>query len=114
MSQVSRLNALDREYLRDYDDKFDYLFEDCGGSMLGGLLLKVGREVMQQQFAENEKQKEAFAKAIETLGSAEAAVEWFTSPCAALGGDMPAMYCLHNEPQQVLTILTRIEHGVYS
>lgn len=48
MSSVSRLNVLDRDFLRNRDGKFDYLFEHCEGGMLGALLNTVVAKATQQ------------------------------------------------------------------
>ncbi len=58
---------------------------------------------------------ELYAQAADVLESVEAADEWMNSPAVALGGRTPLAYA-HNEAgaRRVSTILTRIEHGVFS
>jgi putative toxin-antitoxin system antitoxin component (TIGR02293 family) len=56
-----------------------------------------------------------FNRAVEVLGGAEAARQWFHGPRTALGGATPLAYA-DTEPgaREVEDLLGRIEHGVYS
>jgi putative toxin-antitoxin system antitoxin component (TIGR02293 family) len=57
----------------------------------------------------------AFQRAIEVLGDLEQARRWFVSPKRALGGKTPLEFC-DSEPGalEVMHLLGRIEHGVFS
>lgn len=56
-----------------------------------------------------------FQRAIEVLGGLNKARRWFTSPKKALGEKTPLEFC-DTEPgaQEVINLLGRIEHGVFS
>lgn len=56
-----------------------------------------------------------FQRTIEVLGDLEKAREWFSSPKRALGGETPIQFC-DTEPgaQEVMNLLGRIEHGVFT
>lgn len=53
-------------------------------------------------------------RAIEVLGDREAAERWLSTPKPALGGRIPIDLARQGEEQQVLELLGRIEHGVFS
>lgn len=57
----------------------------------------------------------AFQKTLEVFGDLEKARRWFHSPKRALGGNTPLNYC-DTEPgaEEVVNLLGRIEHGVFS
>lgn len=57
----------------------------------------------------------AFQRAIEVLGDLGKARRWFSSPARALGGRTPLEYC-DTEPgaREVINILGRLEHGVFT
>jgi len=45
----------------------------------------------------------------------DVAISWLTTPNVALAGETPLERLRHNnEPDEVLTVLGRYEHGVYS
>jgi putative toxin-antitoxin system antitoxin component (TIGR02293 family) len=56
-----------------------------------------------------------FQRAIEVLGNLNKARRWFSSPKKALGEKTPLEFC-NTEPgaQEVINLLGRIEHGVFS
>lgn len=59
--------------------------------------------------------EEVFRKAIEVLGSEEKAVKWLTSGRKYFNGEIPLKACFTQQGKDdVLTLLGRIEHGVYS
>jgi len=37
-------------------------------------------------------------------------IEWLNTPCKAMGGNKPIEYT----KEEIITVMTRIEHGVYS
>jgi putative toxin-antitoxin system antitoxin component (TIGR02293 family) len=54
-------------------------------------------------------------RVLETLGSEKKAIDWFKRPNRALGGRTPAQLVKRKKGRRlVLSILGRIEHGVYS
>ena len=57
----------------------------------------------------------AFQRAIEVIGDIPQARRWFSTPKQALGGKTPFEFC-DTEPgaEEVVNLLGRIEHGVFS
>lgn len=57
----------------------------------------------------------AFQRTIEALGSLDQARRWFVTPKRALGGKTPLEFC-DTEPgaEEVIRLLGRIEHGVFT
>jgi|TARA_R110000851_G_scaffold128128_1_gene260355 putative toxin-antitoxin system antitoxin component (TIGR02293 family) len=56
-----------------------------------------------------------FARAIEVLGNEQDALHWLQTPRSALNNQIPLKYIETDEGQQeVLDLLGRIEHGVFS
>lgn len=54
-------------------------------------------------------------RAIEVLGSLEKAEQWLSLPNQALGGRTPlSVLESENGEEEVLTILGRIDHGIFS
>ena len=54
------------------------------------------------------------SRAARVLGSPEAAQHWFAHPIHALGGVSPQDYAEKHGIDELLKILGRIEHGVFS
>lgn len=53
------------------------------------------------------------AHAARVLGGSAAAEQWLNSPAVALNQQRP-IDVLAEDPQLVMTLLTRMEHGVYT
>ncbi|MEN7981885.1 MAG: MbcA/ParS/Xre antitoxin family protein [Nanoarchaeota archaeon] len=47
-------------------------------------------------------------------GEINKAIEWYNTPCIALGNSSPNEYCEANKYFQVEQELERIEHGIFS
>lgn len=58
---------------------------------------------------------EVFNRAVEVMGSEKNAHKWLSSPQYGLGNKIPIEYMSTEKgTQEVLDLLGRIEHGVYS
>jgi len=58
--------------------------------------------------------RKLLSTACEVLGSATRATAWLGSPQIGLGGTRPVDFAALHGEQEVLLLLGRIEHGVYS
>jgi uncharacterized protein (DUF2384 family) len=61
-----------------------------------------------------QEQAKLIRRASEVLGGYAAAEHWLTNAIPSLGGSTPLDYAVRNGADEVLNILGRIEHGIWS
>ena len=105
MSELRKLKKREGVYLNDFHREHSIRLQKQLSKQP-----KVSLEDAMKQYA----RIKLLSRAAKVLGSPEAAEHWFTHPVDALGGVSPQDYAAKHGTEELLKILGRIEHGVFS